>query len=783
MRFIFAILCAVFLATSATAELNSKDSFDFQAFDSTADRADEVVQDGVASTNALETLRADLRDYRSAALDEHSRHESRINSINERLIALGPAPAEGITESDEVAALRLSLNQDLAEAKAPALAAEEAYQRANGLIREIDTLIRQRSARELMTLEQSPLAPSSWLPAIRAVGSYAKQIGKEVRTNWNNNARSAVRIGNMPIVAVLFAIGLLLMARSRVWSEKAMVFGARKAPPRISNIASFVLSLAKLFLPLIGLTLLVVAIQLMDLFALRGGFLLDSIAAAGFALFFAGWLARCLLHPIGRQPAFVTVSPAERVKVHRAIKGLGWVFALNALIEAMDASKDLPDNAAGVLLFPVVLLGAFHLFTLGRIIVNRSRENAGLPQATPFMTKVTMISGNFSLAASIVGPVLSGIGYQDAGAGLIFATTLSLVLITAFYIMYRLIGMLTGVVADPTKTAVLGQSKPQYGALFRMALGFALVSLAVPLMALIWGARVSDIREVWLRLQEGVSFGGTKVSITDFLTLILVFSIGYLITRLLQSALKSNVLPNTRLDSGGQNAIVTGTGYVGIFLAALAAISATGLDLSNLAIVAGALSVGIGFGLQTIVSNFVSGIILLIERPIKEGDWIDVGTNSGYVRKISVRSTMVDTFDRATVVIPNADLIAGTVTNWTHGSMTGRVKVPVGVSYDSDPREVERILNEIALDHPMVLRDPAPSIVFMGFGADSLDFEIRAILRDVNWMLSARSDMNFEIMKRFTEAGIEIPFAQRDVNLKNIKELGEVLKPNQKDET
>ena len=308
-----------------------------------------------------------------------------------------------------------------------------------------------------------------------------------------------------------------------------------------------------------------------------------------------------------------------------------------------------------------------------------------------------------------------------------------------------------------------------------MLLVLILGGINLPIIALVWGAQASDINEIWMRLNEGIPLGSARVTLPGLISLIVIFCLGFGLTRVIQRVLRTSVLPKTTLDSGGQNALISGVGYSGIILSTMVAISSTGLNLSSLAIVAGALSVGLGFGLQTIVSNFVSGVILLIERPIKEGDWIEVAGFSGTVRKISVRSTQIQTFDRGTVIVPNSELISGSVLNYTHSNSMGRVRVPVGVAYGTDPRKVESILLEIAQNHLQVLKDPGPSVVFMGFGPDSINFEIRAFMKDVGYVLAIKSEMNYEIMRAFKEKGIEIPFAQRDLNIKNVGSLDEAF--------
>jgi small-conductance mechanosensitive channel len=307
------------------------------------------------------------------------------------------------------------------------------------------------------------------------------------------------------------------------------------------------------------------------------------------------------------------------------------------------------------------------------------------------------------------------------------------------------------------------------------------------LMLRIWGYSDKVYAAAVQYVIEGFDIGKLHVAPLRVVIAIALFSVLVSINSWFKRQLEQNWLQKTRLDHGARDASVTTLGYVGIAVAILVALSVAGVEFTNLAIIAGALSVGIGFGLQNIVNNFVSGLILLIERPIRTGDWIVVGNTEGYVKKISIRSTQIQTFDRADVIVPNSELIAGQVTNWMLSDPWGRVKVPVGVAYGSDTARVMQIMVDVANKHPQVMNNypgiPDPRVLFLGFGDSSLDFELRCVIRDVDKRLQTRSDLFLGIDAAFREAGIEIPFPQRDLHFRNGPPAGTVTPADRPPET
>lgn len=755
LRALFLSLIVALWAVSAGAQ----DGPDYDAWEATADRAEQAIDSNRASLRAFEELRSEIADLRKSFLAAQAANKSRIKTLQAQLAALGPIPEDG--EDEVVAARRVAVTNQLSLAQAPVIVADEAYRQADVLVREIDRLIRNRDRAELLTRGPTPLHLSKWPTAIEHVGKAILSIGEEAKLALRVPSRLAEFRDNLPLVLLLSAIGVLLIARGGRWSERAgeklRSFGARG-----TGVWGFLVSLLRIALPLLGLLALMQAMSATDLVGRRGEYVLDVIPIWGTVLLGSRWICERVFAKHD-EDALINLPAKRRAEARWYGTLLAIFFILHNFIVVMANYEGFSPQTEAIALFPQVLFASLIFFRFGHILrdIPTGSDGSGseVPIAKRTSERVARAMGAIMMIVGLGAPILAVFGYATLSYEIIFP-------MIGTAAIFAVVLILQNFAAD-IYVLVRQKGDDSKDSLIPVLISFALVLLAGPLLALFWGARVSDLQEAWLSFMAGLSVGGVVISPTVFLTFAAVFGIGYAITRVVQGTLRSNLLPKTSIDPGGQNAIVAGLGYVGIFLAAVVAITTAGINLSSIALVAGALSVGIGFGLQTIVSNFVSGIILLIERPITEGDWIEVGGQMGYVRAISVRSTRIETFDRTDVIVPNADLISGTVTNFTRGNTIGRVIVSVGVAYGTDTRQVETILSEIANAHPMVVANPAPSIVFQSFGGDALEFEIRAILRDVNWVLNVKSDMNHEIAKRFADEGIEIPFAQRDIWLRN----------------
>lgn len=261
---------------------------------------------------------------------------------------------------------------------------------------------------------------------------------------------------------------------------------------------------------------------------------------------------------------------------------------------------------------------------------------------------------------------------------------------------------------------------------------------------------------------------GSSFTLGKLLAVLAMLTALIWVTGRITRMLVDGVLTRRGFDIGVAQAVGTILRYAVVAVGTVVILQGAGIDLSALTVLAGALGVGLGFGLQNVTGNFISGLIILFERPIKVGDRVEVGQVMGDVRRIAARATTVVTNDNIAIIVPNSDFITQRVTNWSHGSRLVRISVPVGVSYASDPEVVRGLLLEVAAGHKGVLTEPRPDVMFVEFGDSSLNFELRVWTRDfIQTPIVLRSQLNFVIWRELKAADIEIPFPQRDLHIRS----------------
>ncbi|MEO1144953.1 MAG: mechanosensitive ion channel domain-containing protein [Cyanobacteria bacterium J06638_22] len=266
---------------------------------------------------------------------------------------------------------------------------------------------------------------------------------------------------------------------------------------------------------------------------------------------------------------------------------------------------------------------------------------------------------------------------------------------------------------------------------------------------------------------EVIPLGNTRYSLEDIIVLVLMILGVVIASKIIADLFKARILSLARLNRGAREAIAIILRYVLLLIGLFVLLPVWGVDLSSFAILASALGVGIGFGFQDIAKNFGSGIVLVFERPIQVGDFVEVGEFLGTIERIGARSTLIRTLDQVSIIMPNSRFLEDEVINWSHDNPVSRLHLPVGVAYASDVDKVRDVLMEAAQNHPFILSHPKPHVLFQGFGDSSLDFELLVWTRDPSKQLYIKSDLNFRIERLFRENQVEIPFPQRDLHVRS----------------
>ncbi len=562
--------------------------------------------------------------------------------------------------------------------------------------------------------------------------------------------------------------GLVARRKVAIWYEAS---GGDSAPPQVRHV--FLKPLAE-FAPLWleGAALLLVLTLAIP--GASSSLLVIRAAVAIFAFGLGCVVVNWVTGPLSPSADIKGLAPDHVAPLRRRVRFLILIVCLsyivlgNEWLSVREAQPYVVGRASMIFLVAVALL--FVLTYLGRIpgLQRRYRALRYLAVATTAVSIIALLSGYQNLS----GYLVQGITRTS------FALVLLWVFLWLFYAGFNYLIEQDSPTATQVRTT-LGISDKGSGTgigFMQLIADMVLWISAIVYLIYVWDNTGSTLDKLRLSVVEGWELGGVELVPKDVIGGVFIFVLLIVLIGWIKRWVDRRWLRRVMIERGARDAILTLFGYVAFILAIVVALRTANVDLTGLAFISAALALGLGFGMQGIANNFVSGLILLFERPIRAGDFITVGEIEGFVRSIRIRATEIETLDNQNVLVPNSELVSGRVTNWVLHNTHGRLQVQIGVAYGSDVEKVREILETVASEHAEIITDgraPAPRALFMGFGDSSLDFELRVRIQRIERRFSVTSDLNFEIEKAFREAGVAIPFPQRDLHIVSYPEQQE----------
>jgi small-conductance mechanosensitive channel len=722
--------------------------------------------------DALVRLREEVETQRAALTAIQEEVAGPRDAARARLDKLGQPPKpEDPPESSDITEARRKEQALFGDLDGTAREAQVQLIRADQIANAITDRRREAFARRLTERSASIADPYFWMGVVDDIGRASLSVEIAATEAWNHFWVRSGLVSTASALAILLA-GVLaarfLRARIRVLRAKLALRQAGRPAPSARLAASLDAVLAVLHALLgwpTGVLIGVIALATGDLLPERlleqlgRGLILAVTIAVAFDATADGMLE--VDRPALR---LLPLSDWAVRRIRRRARWIAVVIGLHIILVAIGRAVYAPVS----LTVAVTALSAFLLAVIATSLLVRLRNAPGsapdsegaVPEED--VNKLDILRPILWVAVVAVYACLLA-GFVALASFFAFFPLVAIFVAALAYVAMVLIDatLTESLTGDAARARALAhavgvrQKNIAFAAtLLSGLLRFIILAVALMILAGPLGFYSADVFATVQRAFFGFQIGEITISPSGILLGTILFAIVLLLTRLVRRWVGTTLLPRTTLDAGLQNSIATIVGYSGVVLAIAVGLSEVGIDLQNFAIVAGALSVGIGFGLQSIVSNFVSGLILLAERPIRVGDIIAIGGEEGFVRRISVRATEIETYDRATLIIPNSQLITGTVKNWVYGNTWSRIKLSIALPYDSDPDAVKAALLASAADDPRILPSPPPRVFLSKLGDAGLEFELIVVVASVETMAAVRSDIQLRLLKELRERGL-----------------------------
>ena len=761
LKFVFALMFSFCLAGGLeAADLSRK--VEFKKLNEQLLEIEKNLRNDKISIEKIDEQTTELYELSNDLAETKRFNEREAKVVQKQLDAMGELEQDG-NELKEITKKREELKNELSLLKSRIAETDILQVKIDDLNMQTLNYKSQKVIGDLVDKKEVLILPQTFFASFKPLAVFGLDIVRSP-LHWyqrlDETARAYVLTYSIPVIFILIAaVWLGLILRKLIlknWGYKEQIEHPSMIQKTIAAMANAIAyGLVPAFI-ISGFLGWMIGSKVFSV-GLFGQFLEKALIWLLYVVL-ARAVVRAVLVPHKEKWRPIQISNKKALKIAHALNLSIILIAVPTVLEHLAVSATYDPILINLLSAFCSLAKALSIMLVTAKVLSPEEDAADEWRAVVF--RINMLTAVVALGSFGV----SLFGYPNLAAYILNRYILTAAMLVLFFISKD---FLAGLI---TRVLVLGL----WGKTFKsrrsllVKINFVLSVFVNPFLALIfifftlnlWGFSSDFLIHIAKKILFGFSIGGVKISLIAIVFGIAVFMICYSLVKIFRRHLMLTAFTHLDIDEGIRHSLDSFINFIGIVLSLLLAIVVMGADLTNLTVIAGALSVGIGFGLQNVINNFVSGIIILFERPFKVGDWVNIGGEEGQIKQINIRSTELETFKKTSVIVPNATLLSSSVINMTHGNNWTRLSVSVGVAYGSDTEKVKEILLECALNHPKVLKKPAPYVLFTDFGSSSLNFDLRCYSSNIWEGWTIPSDLRFAINKRFIEEGIEIPFPQ-----------------------